>query len=171
VLDSTGKSHNLCEYWEAADKGIALVFVRHFSCPFCREHVKGPKRHRSRFLAAGIDVIVVGNGSSGQARVFSHEMQTPFPVLTDPTGSAYHAFGLGKASKAAMLEPRALLGGIRAAIKGHFPKRPQGDPLQLQGQFLIDSNGIIWHADRPSRMSDIPSADALLDTAHIIWET
>jgi hypothetical protein len=171
VLDASGNPHNLSEYWEAADKGLALIFVRHFGCPFCHAHVEALIDRHNAFLSAGIDIVVVGNGSPQQAEVFSHEMRTPFPVLTDPTGKAYEAFGLGKASRVATFAPAAILGGIRAALRGHLPRRPQGDPLQLQGQFLIDGNGMTWHADRPKRMSDIPTVDALLQVASTIWAT
>jgi hypothetical protein len=41
--------------------------------------------------------------------------------------------------------------------------------MQLQGQFLIDPNGVVWHADRPKSMADIPTADSLLSVAKAIW--
>jgi peroxiredoxin len=171
VLDASGDPHTLSEFWEAADKGIALIFVRHFGCPFCHAHVEALIHRHNAFLSAGIDIVVVGNGPPQQAGIFSHEMRAPFPVLTDPTGKAYEAYGLGKASRGAMFAPAAILGGIRAALLGHLPKRPQGDPLQLPGQFLIDGNGVIWHADRPRRISDVPTADALLEVGSAIWGT
>lgn len=171
VLDPNGKAHQLSEFWKRADMGLALVFVRHFGCPFCVEHVAELITHRTDFERAGIDIVVIGNGSPHQAGVFSHEMKAPFPILTDPTGDTYTAYGLGKATGSSMFDPRVVIGGVRAALKGHLPKRSQGDPRQLQGQFLIDRNGIIRHADRPKLMSDIPSPQALLESANRIWST
>jgi peroxiredoxin len=171
VLDSDGNVHTINEYWKDAEHGLALIFVRHFGCPFCREHVASLIKRYPEFVEAGIDVVVVGNGTPQRAQVFSHEMGTPFPVLTDPSGEAYAAFRLTKATKRGMLDPHVILGGIRAASRGFFPKPPQGDPMQLQGQFLIDPNGVVWHADRPKSMADIPTADALLSVAKAIWST
>lgn len=171
VLDADGVVHTLSEYWTAADKGLALVFVRHFGCPFCKEHVATLIKRQSEFTAAGVDIVIVGNGSPERAKAFTAQMKTPFPVVTDPSGEAYSAFRLKKAEKKSLFTPQVLLGGVRAASKGYFPKPTQGDPLQLQGQFLIDTHGVVWHADRPLVMSDIPSSDALLDVARAIWSS
>ena len=171
VLDGSGNVHTLSEYWSNAEHGLALIFVRHFGCQFCREHVAALVKRYPEFVAAGVDVVVVGNGSPQRAQVFSHEMKTPFPVLTDPSGESYSAFRLSKATKGSIFDPHVILGGVRAAAKGYFPKRAQGDALQLPGQFLIDPNGVVWHADRPKSMADIPSPDALLEVARAIWST
>lgn len=171
VLDGEGAVHTLSEYWKASDKGLALIFVRHFGCPFCKEHVATLIKRQNEFTAAGVDIVVVGNGSAERAKAFAVQMKTPFPVVTDPSGEAYSAFRLKKAEKKSVFAPQTLLAGVRAASKGYFPKPVQGDPLQLQGQFLIDPHGVVWHADRPLTMSDIPSPDALLQTARDIWSS
>ena len=171
VLDGKGTVHTLSEYWSNAEHGLALIFVRHFGCQFCREHIATLIKRYPEFVAAGVDVVVVGNGTPERAQVFSHEMGTPFPVLTDPSGEAYAAFRLTRAQKRGIFDPHVILGGIRAATKGYFPKAAQGDPLQLPGQFLIDPNGVVWHADRPKSMADIPNADGLLSVAKAIWTT
>jgi len=34
-----------------------------------------------------------------------------------------------------------LLKGLQAVSQGHFPGRPQGDPMQMPGAFVIDKGG------------------------------
>lgn len=170
-LDGDGTTVALCELFAAAhvQRGLALVFLRHFGCPFCKEHAQELNRQRDAFAAAGVDIVMIGTGTPEQADAFRQDLGLRNRVLTDPGGAAYRAFGLVEAPWRSLLDPRVLAGGARAAIKGYLPqRRPQGRSLQLQGQFLIDRAGTIRSVSRPRVMSEIPSATALLADARAL---
>jgi peroxiredoxin len=150
--------------------GLALAFLRHFGCPFCKEHARALNRQRDAFRAARVDIVMIGTGTVEEADAFRQELSLRDPVFTDPDGAAYRAFGLVEAPLRSLLDPRVLAGGARAAMKGFLPQRPQGRPLQLPGQFLIDRSGTIRSVSRPRLMSDIPAASALLADARALVE-
>lgn len=154
--------------WSVSHHGLALVFLRHFGCPFCKEHARELHRRRTGFGDAGVEIVMIGPGTPAEAAAFVAELGLRDPVLTDPDRSAYRAYGLAEAPIRSLLDPRIIAGGVRAAVKGFLPRMSSGNPLQLQGQFLIDRHGIIRSATRPRLMSDIPSARALLAEAEAL---
>lgn len=169
-LDVDGNPMALRALYAAApvQRGLALVFLRHFGCPFCKEHAQELNRQRDGFDAVGVDIVMIGTGTPEQADAFRQDLGLRNRVLIDPGRAAYRAFGLVEAPLRSLLDPRVLAGGARAAIKGYLPQRPQGRPLQLQGQFLIDRAGTIRSVSRPRVMSEIPSATALLADARAL---
>ncbi len=169
-LNADGETVALSDLYGGPDarRGLALVFLRHFGCPFCREHAHELNRKREAFAAADIEIVMIGTGTAEEAAAFQRELGLRAPVLTDPDGGAYRAFGLVEAPLRSLLDPRVLAGGARAAIKGFVPRKPQGRALQLQGQFLIDPSGTIRSVARPRVMSEIPSASALLADARVL---
>lgn len=160
-----GPDIQLREWWTRSRNGLALIFLRHYGCPFCREHARQVESHKAEFAGAGIDVVLIGCGTLEEAAAFRSDLGLTLPIGNDPDRDAYRAFGLGEATAGSMLNPTLLLGGIRALARGNMPRRSSGHPMQLQGQFLIDPQGIVRMADRPTLMSDIPSATELLRTA------
>ena len=165
IQATSDRDITLSSLWEATERGLALVFLRYYGCPFCKEHAQAIEARRHEFRSAGIDVVFVGCGTVDEAWDFRESLGLSSPVYNDPDRDAYRAYGLGEASTSSMFNPRVIGGGVRAAVKGHLPGRSSGNPLQLQGQFLIDRQGIIRAAARPTLMSEIPSADALLRDA------
>jgi peroxiredoxin len=163
-----GRSVALSSLWSGAERGLALVFLRHFGCPFCKEHARAIEAGKTDFAQAGISVAYIGCGTAEEAQAFQDDLNLTSPVYYDPERLSYHAYAIGDATAGSMFNPRVLVGGIRAAGRGYLPKRSSGNPLQLQSQFLIDRDGIIRSVTRPELMSDIPSADDLLEAARLL---
>ncbi len=158
----------LSSFWLESRTGLALIFLRHFGCPFCKEHAQALHQRRDAFGAAGVEIVMIGPGTPAEAAAFIDELGLADPVLTDRDRTAYRDYGLGQAPVRSLLDPRVIAGGVRAAAKGFLPRTSSGNPLQLQGQFLIDHDGIVRSATRPRLMSDIPSATALLAAAEAL---
>ncbi len=165
VQTLNGDAVDLSTLWSGADRGLALVFLRHYGCPFCKEHAREIDSRSGELRAAGISIALIGCGTSDEARAFRDELRLNNPVFNDADRKAYEAYGVGVASVGAVLNPRVMVGGVRAAAKGFLPRRSSGHPLQLQGQFLIGRDGTVKSAARPDVMSDIPSASDLLSEA------
>lgn len=165
VQSPEGGTVELESLWSVTQAGLALVFLRHFGCTFCRAHAEAIDRRREVLTGAGIAVALIGCGTTAEATDFRAAHGLSVPVYTDPERTAYAAFGLGEANASSLLHPKVLASGMRGLARGVVPKRSTGNPLQLQGQFLIDPQGIIRTASRPALMSEIPSVDDLLAAA------
>lgn len=165
VQTLNGDPANLSTLWNGADRGLALVFLRHYGCPFCREHAREIDSRSSELRSAGVSIALIGCGTGDEARAFRDELRLNNPVFNDPDRKVYEAYGIGVASAGSVLNPRVMARGVRAAAKGFLPHRSSGHPLQLQGQFLVGRDGIIRSVSRPAVMSDIPPASDLLAQA------
>ena len=86
------------------------------------------------------------------------------PRISNPSGSLYEAFGLGRAGLREMLSPSVWLRGISAIAAGKFPSRPRGDVLRMPGAFVVKDGKIAkgyLHrtiAERPDMGRLTPSA-------------
>lgn len=92
VLDLEGKVVRLGGLWR--ERPLALVFVRHFGCLFCREQVAQLAEVYPEIQARGAALAAVGNGSVRDAAAFAEERGVSFPLYTDPRRLAYRAAGL-----------------------------------------------------------------------------
>lgn len=166
VRDETGADTRLRDLWAEAPRGLALVFVRHFGCPFCRAHVVLLRNARARFDEEGVRVAVVGMGTPEQCARFRRRYDLSFPVLSDPDRVAYRAYGLGEASAGQVRGWPEIAGGVQLALRGFLPGRRIGNARQLAGDFLIDRDGVLRYVRRSRRAADVPPPDALLAAAH-----
>jgi hypothetical protein len=68
------------------------------------------------------------------------------PVICDPEGRLYDAFGLKRANPGQIFSIDVLKRGVRAAKAGHKGgAKPIGDPWRLPGAFVVDRHGeIVW---------------------------
>lgn len=160
-----GSRVTVSDLWSQAAHGLALVFLRHYGCSFCLELAAEIERHGAGFADAGVDVALVGCGSLEEAAAFRSKLQLTTSLYNDSERAAYAAYCIGEATAGTVLHAKVIAGGVRALAKGYVPRRSSGNMLQLQGQFLVDREGIIRSVSRPRLMSDIPSASALLADA------
>lgn len=153
VTLSTGEVVPLSRLY--AEKPLVLVFLRHFGCTFCREHVA-----ELRVLSQH-NVVFVGMGTVEQTREFKERMRSPHLFIADPERKLYQAFGLGKGSGKQMFNPRVFARGFGATLRGHWVGLPIGDPWQMPGVFLIDTRGeVVWEY-RSVDASDNPSPETI----------
>lgn len=139
LLDTAGGPVALSSLWH--ERPVVLVFVRHFGCLFCREQVAEVRTHAAEFQAAGVDVVVVGNGSIVEAAAFATTYAGPLRVLTDPTREAYCAFGMQRGWRTAA-NVGTVSRAVRALARGYRQAaRPQGDPLQQGGVLVFEAGG------------------------------
>jgi len=122
-----------------AEHPLVLVFLRHFGCPFCREHVAQLRLHPS------LPIAFVGMGNLEQTAGFRAAMKSPHTFISDPDRVLYQAFGLGRGTGRQLMNPRTFARGFGATLRGHWVGAPIGDPWQMPGVFLINPNGeVSW---------------------------
>lgn len=164
--DETGADVRLSDLWSRAPRGLALVFVRHLGCPFCRAHVAALRDAEARFREEGVRIAVVGMGTPEQCARFQRRQGLNFPVLSDPDRVAHRSYGLPEGTTEQVMGRPEIAAGLRLALRGLLPSRPVGNPRQLAGDFLIDREGVLRYARRANRAADIPDPEALLAAAH-----
>ncbi len=149
--------------WRLSDhrgRPVVLIFHRHLACLPCQEHAVAVSDRIAEFGDAA--VVLVTFTHPRNLRGFRHRLGLAYPVLADEDRAVYRAYRLGRGAwwrvwglGTMRAYGRLLRAGRRAAL-------PQGDTLQLGGDFVIDPRGRIACAYRSTGPADRPSVDALL---------
>jgi len=144
-----------------------IVFLRQFGCPFCSHQVDEIVRRLPELEAAGVRLLLIGNGPVEALDAFSQRQALEgraITLVTDPSRRAYDAVGLVH-SFAAAYGPRSLLDELRIMAKGYFPRRRQGDGAQLGGAILIDDKGRVAYFKRSEHMGDLADSGDIIQSA------
>lgn len=154
VLDAGGEASRLGDRW--ADGPAALVFLRHFACIACTEHVAvlAPRLHELTRL--GLRVAYVGNGEPRYIEAFVERNAIDpevVEVITDPTLAAHRALELRRSLHAA-LGPRALWNVGRALVSGFRASTVEGDAQQQGGVLVVDGEGRVAYLHRDRATGD-----------------
>ena len=157
ILDAPVAGRHLCPGTlrdQIGSRPTLLVFLRHLGCLFCREWLADLRRQASAdptFPA----ILFFHLGSTEQGDAFFSALAPEARAVSDADRLFYHAFGVPRAPKRQMLNPRVWLCGVRASGKGHRPGMPIGDPFQMPGLFLIEGDRIAW-SFLPAHMGELP---------------
>lgn len=160
VLTPAGEAVRLGALWET--RPALLVLVRHYGCQFCRAQLADLRPVWPRIEAAGVQPVVIGNGTPLMAEAFVEETGLAVPLYTNPGREVYRALGAKRPGTSALLDPRVYWNGLKALARGFFPRRVQGDAAQLGGVFLVRPDGSMPYAYRSDLAGDHPSTEELL---------
>ncbi|MCK9494829.1 MAG: AhpC/TSA family protein [Dehalococcoidia bacterium] len=160
VHTPTGEAVRLGLLWET--KPALLVLVRHYGCQFCRAQLADLRPVWSRIEAAGVQPVVIGNGTPLMAEAFAEETGLAVPLYTNPGREVYDALGAKRPGAIALLDPRVYWNGLKTVLRGFFPKKKQGDAAQLGGVFLVRPDGSMPYAYRSDLAGDVPSPREVL---------
>lgn len=121
------------------------------------------RRHYERLRAPGAEVLAVVISRPEMLAAFLADEPLPFPLVADPEGEAFRAFGLGRTSWWTILRPRSVLRYLGLILRGTWPRRPNEgeDVLQLGGDFVLDEGGRVVFAYRSAEPTDRPAIDVL----------
>ena len=112
--------------------------------------------------AAGVRVAAITLGTPEQTAPFCAERAPGIECLCDPQAVAYRAFGLARANLFQMLGPAVWGKGLQVIRQGHTQGRTVGDPRQMPGTFMVDTQGRIVFAHYSAHVGDYPAEEALL---------
>jgi peroxiredoxin len=160
TLESADGAVEVRERWR--DGPLAVAFMRHFGCSFCREHLARLDQARGEFQAAGGDVVAVFQNRGRQVRDFCHHRGVGLECVGDPRREGYDAVGLKKGSWTEYLGPQLAKRYVRAARSGYLPGMPKGDVAQRPGTFVVGTDGRIAFAHYNRDSSDNPTTDAVV---------
>lgn len=102
-------------------------------------------------------------GTQEESAAFQMKFDIPFPLISDPKGQLYKAFGLKHLSALGLLSPAVTVKGLLAVSKGHGIGIPIGDVRQLPGVFIINIEGRIVYSHFSRDPSDHPAPDTILN--------
>lgn len=157
--DHTGRPTELADLWR--DRPLVLLFIRHFGCPFCREHLADVRDRYREFVDAGGEVAAVTMGTPERAAAFREQHRLPFTCFADRQQRAYAAFGVPRGNWSQVAGPGVWAAGIKAIARAGFGK-PVGDIQQLHAEFVIDMDGIVRMAFLPKHSAEhAPMEDIL----------
>ncbi len=103
VFDPEGRGVRLGQLW--ADRTVVLVFVRHFGCVFCRQQIAEISPLLDRVQRVGARIVVIGQGSIEEARVFRDNEKLRIPLLTDPSPPSYCALDMRRGLASVLMAP------------------------------------------------------------------
>lgn len=159
LLDQHDHTVRLSDLWTR--RPLVLLLVRHLGCPFCRAHLADMRDNYARFEQAGGHAAAVAMATPAQAAAFATELKLPFPCLADPDRKTYHEFAAPRGSLWQIAGPGVWGAGLKAVLRGGMAK-PVGDVRQLASTFVIDREGIVRFAHRPTDTADRPDDEAML---------
>jgi hypothetical protein len=121
-------------------------------------------RDRERFRAAGVELVVIGQGRPDQADHFRRSQGVEeLELLVDKGRESYKAAGTKMATFNELLGPRVVLKGLRrSAASGVHQGRTVGHPAQLGGVLLVMPDGSIPYAHLAEDAGDNPPNDEVL---------
>ncbi|MCA9674064.1 MAG: AhpC/TSA family protein [Kofleriaceae bacterium] len=159
VLDADRTPIELGELWR--DGTAVLVFVRHFGCILCRDHVAALSRRRDELAAAGATLHIIGNGSPSFIDGFRDALGYDGTIYTDPSLEVYRAAGL-KRGVTTVFNLRAAGAALSALRHGQRQGRTQGDNWQQGGVLVVSPAGEILWSHVSGYAGDNAAPDAIL---------
>jgi peroxiredoxin len=172
LVDQEGAPVTLSGLWSRGAGALHLFFLRHFGCSCMRERWEQLNRDIPSLLEAGARTVAVGMGEPERARLFMQQRGISVPVLCDPEGRAYGAYGVLEGPVPAILHDTPWRPGDEAAGREMMEGRRDTDrrlvdnPWILPAEFVIGSDGLIWHAHRYQYCEDFPPTSVLLGVLH-----
>ncbi len=165
VLKPDGTNVRLGDYW--IKRPTLLVFLRHFGCMGCSQHVNELSPRLLELYNLGMRTVFVGNGEPRYIEGFVQRhalLDKKVEILTDPSLESFAAMGFVR-SWWATLGPMALFGFFRAFFAGHRQRLLEGDSRQQGGTLLIDEKGDVAYYHRNSSLCDPAPTVEVVDVA------
>ena len=148
-----------------AGRPTLVVLLRSFGCTFCREAMADVAAMKGQIHDAGANIAFVHGASSIEAAPwFAKYGLDDVMAVSDPELAHYKAFGLGKASPAALISPAVWARGAVCAVSHGFGAQSSEMLRQLPGVFLVQGDRVLaeyrhrTNADRPDYLALVRSA-------------
>jgi len=99
------------------------------------------RRRHDDFRELGAQLLAICFDAPERAERYVREQELDLPLLVDRERRVYRAYGLEQGAFWRFLLPPVALGYLRLLSAGRRPQRPEEDPLQLGGDFVVDPTG------------------------------
>jgi peroxiredoxin len=120
-------------------------------------------RARQDFKAAGVNLVLIGQGTPRQAAEFRRRQGVQLPVLADHDRVSYKAAGTKVGGVTDLFSPQTVAKGILATARtGRTQTRTIGHPAQLGGTLVIAPGGRVVCSHMAEDASDNASPEDIL---------
>jgi hypothetical protein len=122
--------------------------------------------HEDQFADVGARIVTISFGPAAQAPAWLDETESPFPLLIDARRDVYAAYGMRRSLRGS-LSLSAIRRDRELRKAGYKTRGLEGDMLQLGGDVIVDSGGIV----RLLRLSRFPGdAEPVHSVLHMLAE-
>ena len=142
------------------DRPTLVILLRSFGCTFCREAIADVAAVKDAIRSAGAEVAFVHGASPADAAPWFRKAGLDDALtISDPERAHYHAFGLGRTSVGALLDPTVWTRGAVCALSHGFGVQTPEMMRQLPGVFVIHGDRVLAEyrhtspADRPDYLA------------------
>ncbi|GHB96064.1 peroxiredoxin-like family protein [Cerasicoccus arenae] len=163
LLDESGRQIPLGEL--LGERLTVMVFLRHFGCLACSEHVAAWKPRLAEFDRIGVRVVFIGIGQPNQIGDFIAKTGLtgePAEVYTEPTLTLHTALGLTN-SVLSTIGPTAIFNAVRALSHGNLQTSVQGNVLQQGGLIIVGRNLVVELLHRERTLGDFLAITTVLE--------
>ena len=173
LQDETGAVRTLSEFW--AQGPALLMFWRHFGCGCGVARARRLKDEWPAYQDAGLTPVIIGQGEPARAAQYKARHGLPGPVLVDPTGDAYRAYGVGQwpverilydAPAAYWTRPPDLGADLQEARRRQGPPLVD-DPWRAAAEFVVRPGGAVQLPYVYQYCEDFPDARVLTTAARM----
>lgn len=141
------------ELYEA--RPVALVFLRHLGCIFCKDQVASLRGRNDLNLA------FISISRPDEAQAFNAAYVVTHPHLCDPEEDLYREFGLPNARISQVVNLGVMGRGLRASLAGHRNRASGHNAQRMGGTFVVRTNGEISWSRVSRHVGDYPSPDEI----------
>ena len=127
------------------DQKIVLIFSRYFGCPLCQLDLNILLENVQKIRDTGAKLLYITQSGEKITNEFINKYQIDFPVISSTKEELYSEYGLGMMTAGTFTKVRSKL--KEAISRGIKHGEYEGWEKQEPGQFVIDENGIIIHAE------------------------
>ncbi|MBW4435677.1 MAG: redoxin domain-containing protein [Pleurocapsa minor GSE-CHR-MK-17-07R] len=124
--------------------------------------------HHGELERAGLTVLAVAQGEPKHNERYCGSLAPNITCLSDSTTDSYHTWGLQQGKLGELLNVGVIMGGVRAASKGHVGGPVIGDARMMPGTFIVDGAGIVRYAFYATHAADHPPIADLLHAASLL---
>jgi len=144
-LPDAHTQHNQSLLELSEQQPLLVVFLRHGGCPFCREMLSRLQRDRREIEQQGVRIVLIHMMTDDEAgELFAHYGLENVDRVSDPRQRLYAGWGVARGMASQVMGPHVWWQGFKTTVlQGHWPGRPRGDVLQLQGAFLVYKREIL----------------------------
>jgi peroxiredoxin len=125
---------------------IVVIFSRYFGCPICQLDLKELMKRYKEIEEKGAKILYITQSGEEAANEFIEKEKMDFPVIPSSKDELYAEYGLGLMNAGAVAQVRKK---VKEAFKLGIEHGPyEGWERQGPGQFVIDTEGVVIHAQK-----------------------
>ncbi len=136
-----------------AEGPIALVFLRHFGCAFCRQIIRQFKK------SPELPIVFVGMNDAATTESYRKRQGSPHRFISDPGRALYRAFRMERGSFAQFMNRRVIARSFQLAAQGVFHTLPTSDPMQMGGAVVLAQGGRLTWEFHSADQADNPKVE------------